>query len=109
MPDGAALAWLANYGVELHPWTSRIPHVDWPTYALIDIDPGPRTAWDDVVLLARLYGTALEHLGVFGVQVTGQRGIQVWVPIAEGPTFDDTRAWVEASRTVGAAVPELVS
>jgi bifunctional non-homologous end joining protein LigD len=42
--------------------------------------------------------------------VTGQRGIQVWVPIREGPTFEDTRAWVEKlSRTVGAAVPELVS
>ena len=53
--SAAALAWLANYGaIELHPWTSRIPDVDRPTYALIDIDPGPRTAWDDVVLLARV-------------------------------------------------------
>ena len=34
---------------------------------------------------------------MFGVpKVTGQRGVQVWVPIAEGPTFDDTRAWGEA-------------
>jgi bifunctional non-homologous end joining protein LigD len=103
---------LANYGaIELHPWTSRIPNVDRPSYALIDIDPGSRTAWDDLLLLARLYRTALEHLGVFGVpKVTGQRGIQIWVPIVEGPTFEDTRSWVEKlSRTVGAAVPELVS
>jgi bifunctional non-homologous end joining protein LigD len=32
------------------------------------------------------------------------------VPIARGPSFEETRAWVEqVSRTVGAVMPELVS
>jgi bifunctional non-homologous end joining protein LigD len=108
----AALAWLANYGaVELHPWTSRRPDVHKPTWALIDIDPGPRTSFEEVLVLARLYRTALEHLDVVGrPKVTGRRGIQIWVPIAVGPSFDDTRGWVEAlSRAVGATVPDLVS
>ena len=53
---------------------------------------------------------ALEHLGLDGCpKVSGQRGIQVWVPVA-GCTFAETRAWVEkVSRTVGQVVPELVS
>ncbi len=34
-----------------------------PTYALIDIDPGTATSWEDVLVLARLHRTALEHLG----------------------------------------------
>ena len=43
-------------------------------------------------------------------KVTGRRGIQIWVPIERGPSFDETRAWVEQlSRAVGAVVPELVS
>jgi bifunctional non-homologous end joining protein LigD len=43
-------------------------------------------------------------------KVTGQRGIQVWVPIERGPGFDDTRAWVEQlSKTVGKVVPDLLS
>jgi bifunctional non-homologous end joining protein LigD len=113
VPDGPpALAWFANYGaVELHPWTSQLPDVHAPTWANIDIDPGTRSSFDDVVLLARLYRTALEHVGVVGgPKVTGQRGIQIWVPVREGYSFDDTRAWVEAmSRAVGAVVPELVS
>jgi bifunctional non-homologous end joining protein LigD len=107
-----ALAWLANYGaVELHPWTSRAPRVDRPTYALIDIDPGPSSSFDDVVVIAQLFRTALDHLDVIGrPKLTGQRGIQVWVPIAAGPSFDDTRAWVEGlSRAIGQTVPELVS
>ncbi|HEY7134216.1 MAG TPA: non-homologous end-joining DNA ligase [Acidimicrobiia bacterium] len=108
----ATLAWLANFGaIELHAWTSRIPDVHDPTYALIDVDPGETTPWEDVVTLARLYRTALGHLGVFGApKLTGQRGIQVWVPIEPGPTFGDTRAWVEEiSRAIGRTVPQLVS
>jgi bifunctional non-homologous end joining protein LigD len=108
----ATLAWLANQAaIDLHPWTSKLP--DWfrPTYALIDIDPGDKTTFDQVVLLGRLYRTALGHLGVTGVpKVTGKRGIQIWVPIAPRYTFDETRIWVEGlSRAVGSTVPELVS
>jgi bifunctional non-homologous end joining protein LigD len=107
-----ALVWLANYGaVELHPWTSSVRDRHEPTWALIDVDPGTRTSWEEVLLLTRLYRTALEHLGVGGQpKVTGKRGIQVWVPIAGGCTFDDTRAWVETiSRAIGRTVPDLVS
>jgi bifunctional non-homologous end joining protein LigD len=107
-----ALAWLANYGaIDLHPWTSRCDDVHRPTWAFIDIDPGPSTSFDEVLVLARLYRTALDHLGVVGrPKLTGQRGVQVWVPIEPRYTYDETRAWVETvSRAVGATVPELVS
>jgi bifunctional non-homologous end joining protein LigD len=108
----ATLAWLAQEAaVELHPWTSRTDAPRQPTYALIDVDPGPNTTWEEVLTLTRLYRAALEHLGVIGLpKVTGKRGIQVWVPVRDGYTFDDTRAWVEAlSRAVGQLVPDLVS
>jgi bifunctional non-homologous end joining protein LigD len=82
-----------------------------PTYALIDLDPGNTTSWDDLLVLARLHRTAFEHLQVLArPKITGRRGIQIWVPIVRGPDFDETRAWVEQlSKTVGAVVPELVS
>lgn len=108
----AALVWMANYGaIELHPWTSRLPDVHQPTWALIDIDPGPAVGFADVLVLARLYRTALAHLEVQAApKVTGKRGVQIWVPIAAGYSFDDTRAWVEKlSRAVGQIRPELVS
>ncbi len=108
----ATLAWLANHAtIDVHPWTSRIDAYRSPTYALIDIDPGENTTWEDVLTFARLYQTAMQHLDVKGwPKVTGKRGIQIWIPIKAGYTFDDTRSWVEAlSRAVGATVPELVS
>lgn len=108
----ATLGWTAQEAaVEIHPWTSptRAPHT--PSYALIDIDPGDRTTWEEVLTLARLYRTALEHLKVAGFpKVTGQRGIQIWVPLKPIYTFDDTRAWVERlSRVIAQTVPELIS
>jgi bifunctional non-homologous end joining protein LigD len=108
----ATMAWLANQAViDLHPWTSRLPDYWRPTYALIDIDPGERTTWAEVLVLARLFRTALGHLGVTAFpKVTGKRGIQTWIPVEPRYSYDETRGWVEKlSRAVGAIVPELVS
>lgn len=108
----ATLAWLAQEAaIELHPWTATVEAPDRPRFALIDIDPGEATTWDEVLVLARLFRAALAHLGVTGLpKTTGKRGVQVWIPIADRYTFDQTRDWVEQlSRAIGQTVPDLVS
>jgi bifunctional non-homologous end joining protein LigD len=110
--EPAALVWAANFGaLEWHAWTARADHPRSPTYALIDIDPGTSTTWDEVLVLARLHRTALGHLHVRAQpKLTGRRGLQIWIPVADGLTYDDTRMWVERlSKAIGAVVPELVS
>jgi bifunctional non-homologous end joining protein LigD len=110
--EPAALVWAANFGaLEWHAWTSRTDEPHLPSYALVDIDPGENTSWDEVLVLARLHRTALDHLGVrAAAKLTGRRGIQIWIPVARGPSFAETRAWVEQlSKAVGAVIPELVS
>jgi bifunctional non-homologous end joining protein LigD len=109
----ATLCWLGNQAAfEIHAWTSTTADPWTPTYALIDIDPGTSTTWDETLALARLYRTALEHLGVRAYpKLTGSRGIQAWIPVERGRyTYTDTSAWVEKlSRAIGAAAPDLVS
>ncbi len=112
--DGAAaLCWLGNQAAfEIHAWTSLAEEPWIPTYALIDIDPGPVTTWDETLTLARLYRTALGHLGVRAYpKVTGSRGIQAWIPLERGRySYAETSAWVETlSRAIGSTVPDLVS
>lgn len=110
--SAAALAWMANFAaIELHPWTSSVADAHKPTWALIDIDPGTETIFDDVVLLARLFRAGLDHLGVDAMpKLTGRHGLHIWVPVEPAYSFDETRAWVEKlSRAVGDTVPELVS
>ncbi len=79
----ATLCWLGNQAsFEIHAWTGRLPEPWQPTFAYIDIDPGEKTTWDETLVLARLYRTALGHLGVRGYpKTTGKRGIQIWIPI----------------------------
>ncbi len=108
----AALAWLGNQtSFEVHAWTGRLPDPWQPAFAYIDIDPGEKTTWDETLVLARLYRTALGHLGVRGYpKTTGKRGIQIWIPIEPKYGFDETSAWVErVSRAVGSTVPDLIS
>ncbi|MEP6680883.1 MAG: DNA ligase D [Chloroflexota bacterium] len=108
----ATLAWLAQEAaLEIHPWTSPTRAPDRPSYALIDVDPGEGTTWQEIVELTRLYRAALQHLSVTGLpKVTGQRGMQVWVPVKPIYSFEQTRDWVESvSRAVGQAAPKLVS
>jgi bifunctional non-homologous end joining protein LigD len=110
--EPAALIWAANSaGLEWHPWTSMTDRPHQPTYALIDLDPGQQTTWQELLVLARLHRTAFEHMGIVArAKVTGGRGLQIWVPIARGPDFAHTRGWVERlSKSVGVVVPDLVS
>jgi bifunctional non-homologous end joining protein LigD len=111
--DAASLAWLGNQAsFEIHAWTGKLPEPWQPTFAYIDIDPGEKTTWEETLVLARLYRTALQHLGVRGYpKTTGKRGIQIWIPIVQGRyDFSDTSGWVERiSKAVGSTVPDLIS
>ena len=108
----ATCCWLGNQAsFEFHAWTSRLDAPWRPSFALIDIDPGERTTWEETLILARLFRTALGHLGVRGYpKTTGKRGIQVWIPIEPRYDYSETSDWVEKlSRAVGQIVPDLVS
>jgi bifunctional non-homologous end joining protein LigD len=108
----ATLAWLANQAAfEIHAWTGRLEAPERPTFALVDIDPGEKTTWDETLVIARLYRAAFEHLGVRAYpKLTGKRGIQAWLPIVPKYDFSQTSSWVERlSRAIGAMVPDLVS
>ncbi len=110
--EPAALIWAANFGaLEWHAWTAPTAEPHNPSYALIDIDPGESTSWEDVLVLARLHRTALQHIKVrAGVKVTGRRGLQIWIPVEPGLSYEETRGWVEQlSKTIGGVVPDLVS
>ena len=108
----ATLCWLGNQAAfEIHAWTSKLDAPDTPTFALVDIDPGEKTTWEETLQIARLYRAAFEHLGLRAYpKLTGKRGVQAWLPIVPKYSYDQTSAWVEKlSRAVGALVPDLVS
>ena len=112
--EPAALVWAANFGaLEWHAWTGTADRTRTsPSYALIDIDPGTSTSWEDVLVLARLHRAGLEHLGRARPGPSSPAGAACRSGSRSRPGLDfaDTRTWVEQlSKSIGAVVPELVS
>jgi bifunctional non-homologous end joining protein LigD len=77
-----------------------------PTHVVIDLEPG--RSWSDVVSVARLYRTALDHLHLTArAKLSGAGGLEIWIP-ASGAGFADTYAWAEdLAATVAAVLPEM--
>lgn len=110
--EPATVVWLANFcALEWHPWTSPTSNPHEPSYALIDLDRGEETTGEELLTLARLHRTALEHVEVRGYpKITGRGGLQIWIPVVTGYSFDDTRHWVRTlSRAVGGVAKNLIS
>ena len=91
-PTGRRALCLARQPGEL-----RDPRLDRPPARAVAPDvratststPATKTTWEETLVLARLYRTALAHLGVRGYpKTTGKRGIQVWIPIEPHYTFE---------------------
>lgn len=94
----ATLIWLANQAaMELHPSYTRIQNLEQPTQIAFDLDPtvksvdlaGFRKACQVALYLKKV----LDDLQMPSYPKTsGATGLQVFVPIANGYSFEDTRA-----------------
>lgn len=93
----ATLVWLANQAaMELHPSYSLIGDLDRPTNIAFDLDPTVKgvdaEGFRKACRVALHLKAALDDLGLPSYPKTsGATGLQVFVPLARGYTFDDTR------------------
>jgi len=107
----ATLVWLANLAaIELHPSLAVAPHLERPTAAVFDLDPG---APADVLTCARValeVRHALESLGLQAwVKTSGSKGLQVYVPLNGEATYEVVKPWSFAlARVLQKAQPDLV-
>ena len=103
--DLPSLLWVANLGtVELHPFLGTAGRFDEPTALVFDLDPGPPAGLLDCCLVALWLRDALEPLGLASFPKTsGSLGLHVYVPLAPGHTFGETKAF---ARTVARLLAE---
>jgi bifunctional non-homologous end joining protein LigD len=104
--DEASILFVANLGcIEFHPLHSRCARPDLPDYLFFDLDPFEPATFSDVLAVAHHVRAALDALGLVSYPKTsGATGMQIFVPIEPGPTYDDTRAFVGA---VGRAIRDV--
>ncbi len=96
--DAAGLAGLAQMGVlEVHPWNALASSPELPDRLVLDLDPGPGTAWADVVRAAEVLREALAGTGLSAfVKTTGGSGLHVVSPIEPGADWERVRAFARS-------------
>jgi bifunctional non-homologous end joining protein LigD len=96
--EPAAIVALIQMGVlEIHTWNSTADAPEKPNRLVIDLDPGERVQWPQVVEAARVVKRALESLDLESFcKTTGGRGVHVVVPLAPHADWDDTFAFARA-------------
>lgn len=95
--DLACLLYVVNLGcIETHPLHSRAGTLDYPEFALFDLDPFEPYTFADVRTAARLVKVVLDGLGLHGyAKTSGATGMQVEVPLEPVHPYADVRAFVE--------------
>lgn len=84
--DTESLMWFANMGcIEIHPFHSRAESLDYPDYAIFDLDPAEGSTWEQVVTATTMVKTMLDALGLTGFpKLSGSKGMHVYLPLAPG-------------------------
>jgi bifunctional non-homologous end joining protein LigD len=109
--DAASLLFVANLGcVEMHPLHSRCGSTDTPDYLFFDLDP-MGASFEQVLRVSLHVRAALDSLGLASYPKTsGATGIQVFVPIEPGYSYQQVRDFVGAvGRMIEAADREHVT
>ncbi|KYO68058.1 non-homologous end-joining DNA ligase [Thermovenabulum gondwanense] len=95
--DLKSLLWAANQAsLEIHPWLSRIGTIDYPDFAVFDLDPMENTGFEDARQLALVLKKIFDMEGIKGFPKTsGATGIQIFVPVEPRYTYNEVRNFVE--------------
>ena len=106
------LIYLANQAcITFHVWLSRIDRVDHPDRMVLDLDPSDED-FAKVRWAAREARALLEEIGLVPfLQVTGSRGLHIWVPLDRSADFDQVRQFASevAERLVARRPRELTT
>lgn len=107
-----ALLWLVNQAVlTFHGWSSRVGTLPNPDWAIIDLDPGEKTTWPQLIEVAVAVRALLELLEVPSVvKTSGQKGLHILVPLAPGHSAQQATDFARGVCTMVAQLkPELTS
>lgn len=103
--DEASLLYMASLGcIEMNPWSSRVQKEDYPDWCMIDLDPGKKTVFEQVIETARVTKDVLDEMGVPSYPKTsGSTGMHIYIPLGAKYTYEQSK---EFARVVAHLVHE---
>ncbi|MGV3629796.1 MAG: DNA ligase D [Bacteroidota bacterium] len=94
--DLATLVYMANLGcIEINPWHSTYQKPDYPTYMMLDLDPG-NISFVDVVNTALVIKEICDEIQApCYCKTSGATGLHVYIPLGAKYTYDEVKAFGE--------------
>jgi bifunctional non-homologous end joining protein LigD len=97
--------------VSTDPWHARVGSLEHPDYTVLDLDPGPKAGFVQVLDVARWVKDELETLGLgAALKTSGSRGLHIYIPLPTSASWDTalTLAQLIATR-VATAHPRVAT
>jgi bifunctional non-homologous end joining protein LigD len=110
--DMATLLYTVQLGcISVDPWFSRVGKIEYPDFAILDLDPGPKAGFRGVVRAAQLVHEELERLSLrAALKTSGSRGLHVAIPLPRQTTYDTALALAErVARRVAETNPKAAT
>ncbi|MCL1901317.1 MAG: non-homologous end-joining DNA ligase [Firmicutes bacterium] len=107
----ASIIYMVNRSVlEMHTWFSRLPDLEKPDIAAIDLDPSETNSFKDVLEIAKSFRFIFERLKIYAVPKTsGKRGIHIYIPIKPMPFKDVQNYLIKLCSVVFSYQKDLVT
>jgi bifunctional non-homologous end joining protein LigD len=89
----ATLLYMANLGcIEINPWNSRKGSLEYPDYAILDIDPSDKNTFEEVIEVAQAAKAVIDEMGIPAYcKTSGSSGLHIYIPLAAQYTHDESR------------------
>lgn len=110
--DLPSLVWIANRAcIEMHTWFSKLPDLNKPDMAVLDLDPSGNIGFRETVVVAKIFKIILDELNLFSIPKTsGATGIHIYIPIKQKYKFSEVRYFLlEICKLVEKFKPDLAT
>ncbi|HLW20952.1 MAG TPA: DNA ligase D [Cyclobacteriaceae bacterium] len=108
----ATLLYMANLGcIEINPWNSRQDALEFPDYAVIDIDPSDKNTFEEVIEVAQVAKEVIDRIQIEAFcKTSGSSGMHIYIPLGAQYTHDESRDFTKLlCYLVHEELPELTS
>jgi bifunctional non-homologous end joining protein LigD len=94
--DEATLIYMANLGcIEINPWHSTYQKADYPTWMMLDLDPG-KIEFKHVVDTALVIKEICDEIKIdCYCKTSGATGLHVYIPLGAKYTYDEIKLFAE--------------
>ena len=110
--DESSLMYMISLGcIEVNPWSSRVQAPDNPDWCIIDLDPGKKTSFEQVIEAAQVTRKVLDAAGIDSYPKTsGSTGIHVYFPLGAKYTYEESKEFARVVvQHVNREIPDFTS